>query len=291
MGVTNRISPGRVLTIGLCLASAAFTLWAVRATALDPGPLHRSAGEVLSEPPVRDSLTTQVSAAIVTSVPAGGGADPAAVATVAARALQQPEFVEAFAGALDRVQSHVVDGTEGPITLDPALVTQAVRAAAASEPRVAVPPAASPGLVVVVPDDDIPNLARWADVVKATMRALAFFALLLITYALLRIEHRVWALVRIGRWAIVVGVSTLAVFWLLPRLVLRPLGGWIAVGGAVAGAGDVLVPIAFALIAGGALAVFAAHRWEAHDRRRVLSVIPRSPTRSATGAESWESPV
>jgi hypothetical protein len=291
MTVAKRISPGSVLTVGLSLAVAAFTLWAVQATALDQGSLHRHARDVLSESPVRDAMATRVANGIMINVPGGVAADPSLVATVASRAIEQPEFVAAFAAALDRVQARVVHGTEGPITLDPALVTQAVRAAGATEPQLATPIAATAPIVVGVPDREIPDLARWADLLEAAVRAFAFFAVLLITYALLRIEHRVWALARIGRWAIVLGVSTLGLFWLVPRALVRPLGGWIAVGGAVAGAADVLVPISLVLIAVGGLAVFGAHRWEARDRQQLLSVIPRAPTRSTNGPGPWESPV
>jgi hypothetical protein len=289
--VANRVSPGTVLTIGLCLASIAFMLWAVQATALDPGALHADAREVLSESPVRHAMTTRVAGAIVTGVPADV-ADPDLVAVVAARAIEQPQFVAAFADALDQVQEHVAAGAVGPIVLDPARVTEAVRAAGATVPQLALPLATTPQLVVAVPDDQIPSLAQWTDVWKMTVRVLAFGALLLVTYAVLCVEHRIWAVRRIGRWAIVVGLATLGLFWVLPRVLLRPLGGWIAVGGAVAASGDVLVPISIALVAGGALAVVGAHRWDAHDRRRVLSVIPRAQTRSATaGHGRWESPV
>ena len=287
----NRIAPGAVLTAGLCLVTAAFGLWAVQATALDRGPLHRNAERVLSASPVQEAMTVRLTRALATTRSPGAAMNAPTIAIVATRALEQPEFVAAFAGALDNVQAHVVEGATGPITLDPALVSQAVRAVGAADPQLAPAGAVTAPLVIEVPTDELPDLAQWADAWKAALRAFLFFALLLITYGVLRSEHRAWALGRIGRWAIVVGVSTLAVFWLLPRLVLRPLGGWIAVGGAVAGAGDVVVQVAFVLIGVGAIAVFGAHRWEAHDRRRVLSVIPRSPTRSATGAESWESPV
>jgi hypothetical protein len=105
----------------------------------------------------------------------------------------------------------------------------------------------------------------------------------------LKIEHRLWALGRIGRWSIGVGLTALAVFWLLPRAVLRPLGGWIAVGGAVLASGDLLVPVSLALVGVGIVTVVAARRWETHDRKRVLSVIPHATTRSQKG--TWESPV
>jgi hypothetical protein len=286
--VKTRISPGAVLTTGLCLASTAFVLWAVQATALDPGPLHRNAHAVLAESPAHDAMTQRVAQALVTS---GVTANPAAIAAAANQTVEQPQFATAFADALDQVQAHVVEGATGSITLDPVLVTLAARAATAGDAQIAASFTTATPLVVEVPTDEIPDLAQLADAWAAAMRAFAFFAILLITYGLLRIEHRVWAIGKIGRWAIVVGSGTLATFWLLPRVLLRPLGGWIAVGGAVAASGDVLVPVSLVLVATGAVAVIAAHRWEAHDRKRVLSAIPRSPTRSTTTPGNWESPV
>ena len=280
----RRIAPGTVLTIGLLLASVAFVMWAVQSTAFERGPLHREAAAVLSESPARNAMHARLTAAIAGAAPVTpGNAD-----ALATGALDQPEFVTAFAGALDRVQDHVVDGATGAITLDPTPVGEAVRAAAATDPQLAVAVARLQPLVVQIPEDEIPDLAQWVDVLEAALRALAFFAVLLITYGVLGDEHRVWAMGRIGRWAIVVGILTLTMFWLVPRVLLRPLGGWIAVGGAVAGAGDQLIPVSLALVAFGAVAVIGAHRWETNDRKRTLSTIPHAPSRSTT---PWESPV
>jgi hypothetical protein len=207
--------------------------------------------------------------------------DPAGLDALVDRTMQQPEFVEAFAGALDRVQEHVVDGAaSGAITLDPGLVTTAVKAAAAGNAQVNVALATQKPIVVQIPDDEIPNLAQWARLWQTVLRGLALLGLLLVTYGVLASEHRVWAFGRIGRWAIVVGSGTVVLFWLVPRVLVRPMGGWIAIGGAVAGASEQLVPIALTLVALGAVAVIAAHRWGDSDRKRVLSAIPRAPTRS-----------
>jgi hypothetical protein len=101
----------------------------------------------------------------------------------------------------------------------------------------------------------------------------------------------VWAVGRIGRWLVVVGAGTLATYWVFPRLLLRPLGGWIGVGGAVLEAGEFLVPVALGLVAIGAVAVICAHRWEVRDRKRMLAVIPHNPTRSGADVNRWQSPV
>jgi hypothetical protein len=288
--VKNRLSPGSVLTLGLFLVSVAFLLWAAQVTALDAGPLRRNAAEVLSESPARNAMVTRITEDLATDVPSSAAIDPVVLNAIATDAVKQPEFVAAFGGALDHVQTHVVDGTIGPITLDPALVSQAVSTAAtdANQPQLAAAVTSAP-LVIDVPVDKVPDLSHWVDLWKAAVQALAFIGLLLATYGLLKIEHRLWALGRIGRWSIGVGLTTLAIFWLLPRALLRPLGGWIAVGGAVLASADVLVPVSLALVGIGALTVFAAHRWENHDRERVLSVIPHAATRSSKS--TWESPV
>jgi hypothetical protein len=238
-------------------------------------------------------MTTRLTAALIASAPVGASVDPAVVSGLATRSLEQPAFVAAFAGALDRIQAHVVDGTEGPIILNPLLVSEAVQAAGATDPQFAGRVAEMPPLEIQVSEEQVPDLARWADLWTTAVRAFAFLGLLFITYAMFRIEHRVWAIGRIGRWAMVAGLATLALFWVLPRALLRPLGGWIAVGGAVVASDDILVPISFVLIAAGALAAFGAHRWEAQDRRRLLSVIPRAPSRSHAGSDPgpWQSPV
>ncbi len=288
----NRFSPASALTLGLCLATVAFGLWSLQATALDQGPVHRDAHEVLSESTVHQSMVNRVDAAIATATLGGVATDPTDLAAVANQTVAEPEFVAAFAGALDHVQAHVVKGEEGPITLDPTLVTQAVQAAAATQPQLssALTASASP-VTVAVSDDQVPNLEHWADLWEALSRALAFFGLLLITYGMLRVEHRVWAVGRIGRWLVVVGLGTLAMYWLLPRLLLRPLGGWIGVGGAVLEAGEFLVPVGLGLVVVGAVAVICAHRWEVHDRKRMLSAIPHNPTRSGADVTRWQSPV
>ncbi len=285
----DRISPGSILTLGLCLASLAFTMWAVEATAITQGPLHRDARAVLEQPPVRESMTNRVATAIATQIPSGA-VDPQVLAEVADKTLQEPAFVAAFARALDQVQAHVMHGTVGPITLDPVLVAQAARDASAGQPELAAPLSIGTPLTVGLADDQVPDVAHWADLWQGITRVLAFFGLVLMTYGTLRVEHRIWALGRICRWAIAVGAGTLALFWVLPRI-LEELGGWIGVGGVVLGANDALIPIAFVLIAGGALGMATAHRIEAHDRRRLLAAIPGPSTRSAGVANPWESPV
>jgi hypothetical protein len=281
MDMRRRIAPGTALTVGLCLAAIAFVMWTIQSAVVDRGPLHDEAHQVLSESPSQTAMHTRLAQSLAPT----RGVDPAALDALVDRTMQQPEFVEAFADALDRVQEHVVEGATGAITLNPGLVTTAVRAAATGDAQVNAPLATQSPVVVQIPDDELPELAQWARLWETVLRGLAFVGLLLVAYGLILSDHRVWAFGRVGRWAIVVGSGTIIGFWLVPRVLVRPLGGWIAIGGTVAGASEQLVPVALALVALGALAVIAAHRWGDSDRKRVLSAIPRTPTRS-TGARA-----
>jgi hypothetical protein len=286
--VHDRISAGFVLTLGLALVTVAFLLWAVESTVLSPGPLQREAATLLDEPPVRESMGNRVAAAINGRVPAGSAVDPLVVRAVADRTLDQPAFAIAFGGALDQAQAHVVDGAVHPIGLDPVLVATAARDASASEPSLAGALAPAAPLAVGLPDDEFPDLTRWADFWARAARTLAFLAILLITYGLLRVEHKPWAIGRIGRWAVVVGVATLLLFWAIPHVLLDAIGGWFGVAGVIVAADDRLVPVALVLVAAGATAILGARRWEAHDRRRVLAVIPGPDGAPTT---PWQSPV
>jgi hypothetical protein len=289
VGVRDRISPGLVLTLGLAITTLAFMLWAVDATALRRGHLRHEAAAMLEEPPVQAAMSKRVADAIGTVIPAGSAVSPAVVDAVADRALEQPAFVTAFAAGLDQVQAHVADGAVNPITLDPTLVALAAREASASEPSLAAVLAPATPLPVQIPDDEVPDLARWADLLRSSSQALAFVGMILITYGVLRVEHKPWALGRIGRWAVVVGAATLLLFWAVPYIVLDAIGGWIGVAGVVIAGDGHLVPIALLLLAGGALAILGAHRWEAHDRKRFLAVIPGRDGHPAS--TPWQSPV
>ena len=127
-------------------------MWAIGATAITPGPLHRDAAGVLEQTPVQQTMANRVAAAIVAQVPMGGAVDPAVLGAVADATLEQPAFVAAFAEALDQIQQHVMDGTVNPITLDPVLVAQAARAASAGHPELVLALAAEQPILVGVPD-------------------------------------------------------------------------------------------------------------------------------------------
>ena len=95
----DRIPAGSILTFGLCLATLAFTLWAIGATAIASGPLHRDAARVLEQSPVHRTMANRVAGAITAQVPTGGAVDPVELAAVANATLEQPAFVAAFASA------------------------------------------------------------------------------------------------------------------------------------------------------------------------------------------------
>ncbi len=78
----DRISAGLILTLGLCLATLTFLMWAIGATAITAGPLHRDAAGLLEQSPVHQTMANEVAAAIATQVPTGSAVDPLVLADV-----------------------------------------------------------------------------------------------------------------------------------------------------------------------------------------------------------------
>ncbi len=139
-GVTGRISPSAVLTTGLCLASAAFVLWAVQVDRVAAGPAaRRGAARCCRRRPSQQRDDGRASRRRSSPCPRRRRPRRAQRGSVDRGRCEQPEFVAAFADALDRIQAHVVDGTQGRSRSTRHCVTQAVQAAAA------VTPARTPG--------------------------------------------------------------------------------------------------------------------------------------------------
>lgn len=271
-----------MLTLGLVLGALAFALWTLEATVLDGARVGNAAAMLLHEQPVHVGMVERVGVAMAPDT--AGDPESVPAATPATRTVDQPQFVAAFRQAVLEVHRHVFEGATGPIMLDPGLVRQA--AATAGEPA----PGEAP-IMVTISERSIPDLAPAARALRMTVPVLAVLGLLLIVAGFLADEHRPWVLGRIGRWALVAGASTAAFYWVLPRVVLLPMGGWGGVVGAIAATGEFLLPIALALLAGGGLAVAAARRWEDRARHRALALIPRAATRSTDPLPPWQGPI
>ena len=264
------------------LSALAFALWTLEVTVLDAARTADAASMVLHEAPVRQGMAERVGAALA----ADPSADPlAAVGVVpATRTVDQPEFETAFRAAVLEVHRHIFDGAQGPIVLDPALVRQA--AIVAGEP-----PRDNGALRVTIAEGSLPDLSPSVRALRMMVPVLAVLGLLMVGAGFLVDEHRPWALGRVGRWLVITGAGTATVYWVLPRVVLLPMGGWGGVVGAIAATGEFLLPIALMLLVAGMAAIVGARRWEEWARDRTLALIPRAATRRTEPLPPWRGPV
>lgn len=278
----SRVSAGLILTLGLMLSAVAFALWTLEVTVLDATRTADAASMVLHEAPVRQGMAERVGAALA----ADPSADPLApVPTLpATRTVDQPEFETAFRAAVLEVHRHIFEGATGPIVLDPALVRQA--AVVAGEPA-----RNNAALKVTIAEESLPDLSRSVRALRMMVPVLAVLGLLMVGAGFLIDEHRPWALGRVGRWMLITGAGTAIVYWVLPRVVLLPMGGWGGVVGAITATGEFLLPIALILLVGGVAAIVGARRWEESARDRALALIPRAATRSTDPLPPWRGPV
>jgi hypothetical protein len=284
--VLSRDSAPTILTFGLVLGTIAVLLMCVSRVALDEAAVEGTASTLLTAERVEEPMRARTASAIAATVPGAGGLEPGELEHVARRAVDQPEFVAAFRDGVASVYRHVFAGETGPVVLEPEAVRKATAAAlGAVEPdlRVEVPPTSVP--VVALDSASVPRLDGWAPVVRRTAAISGVLALVLLVLGLVLSERRARAVARIGRWATVVGLAVLVLFWLLPRAVAPMVGGWTEVAGVVTSSSSALLVPGLVLTAGGIATMFLANRVIAIGRDHALAIIPRAATRQATQAE------
>lgn len=274
--------PARFLvTVGLVLLTLGGLLAAVDATVSDRGHLVKNAGEIATTGPVHDALAHRLADSIEPPNPEPtddeiGQPNPAL--PLAEQAVDEPAFSRAFAGALGAVHDHVVAGGDRSLALDPDLVGEAVATARGGGQPVPV--------AMELDADVFPDAHTSLDALGLAAGLLLAAGTGLLAVGVATSRQRARVVIRIGRWAIVVGVLGALWCWAVPVVLLQPLGGWARVGGLVLGAGTVYALPALGIMLAGGVLLGAGHAWETRGRRRTLAVIPRRP-----GRETWAGPV
>jgi hypothetical protein len=277
-----------LLTIGLvalCIADAAI---AVEQTVMTPDRLRAAAPGVLATGPVRREMTRRVANELQRQLPGAQGLAQDRLDALAGAALREPRFVDAFADALVDLDGHVFQGHRGPVVLDDAAVTAAVRDAAASTtPELAASFAPGTRLTVSLETANAPDLHTLAGVVKSTARTALVVGLVLVVVGIEFAPRRRRAVARVGRWAIVLGSLHLVLFGLVARYVLAAFGAWPDVAAAlIRGASARALIVGTLLVAGGAVAVGAVHRIDTAARRRSRAAALQELSRRT----SWSPP-
>jgi hypothetical protein len=284
--VINRDAAPGILTLGLALGVAAVLLACVSRVALDESAVQGTARTLLGTERVEEPMRARTAAAIAATVPGTAPLGPRRFERLVRTTVEQPEFLAAFRDAVGVVHRHVFVGETGPIVLEPENVRVAIVGALDErEPDLGgqVPATAAP--VVTVDSESIPDLDGWAPVVRRTTAISGVLAGVLLAVGLALSERRARAVARIGRWATATGVGVLVFFWLLPRVVAPLIGGWTEVGGGVVSSSSALLVPALVLIAVGVAVIVLANRVIAIRRDHALAIIPRAPTRHATGED------
>lgn len=279
----RRVPAELLLVVGLMLMVVAAGIWALETTATNVRRISATADALLKTEPVHTSFAKKVAAALTapTGEPTQGDPEAALAAAliVGDRAVDRKPFERAFEESLAGVHAHVFDRATGAIVLDPQLVGQAVAQATGNE---AVP------IGVSMDGDAFPNLHDSNMRAKTAAPLLGALGLIFMLFGLALSAHRPRALMRIGRWSLVSGFVAMIFFWVLPTVLLEPIGGWPGVIGIVIGSGDWLVLPAAVLALAGALMIVAGHQWEGVEARRALAVIPHAPGRHVD--TNWHSP-
>jgi hypothetical protein len=274
--------PARFLvTVGLLLATVGGVLATVEVAVRSRADLVARAEEIAATTPVHDALAERLANTLAPPNPDPpddeiGQPNPAL--PVARRAVTEPAFTRAFARTLGLVHDHVVEGSNAPLALDPDLVGRAVAQASGGGSAVPVP--------MDLDADLFPDAHRSIALVELASRLLLLLGVAAVAGGVCASHRRARTTMRLGRWAVVVGVVGVLVYWALPDLVLVPLGGWAAVGGLVIESGGWLALPSLGLVLVGALLVAGGHLWETRVRRRTLAVVPRRQ-----GRETWAGPV
>lgn len=266
--MTRRFSPTFVLVTGLVCATLATGMWAVGSTIRNRATVLAESDSIARSEPVREEFSWQIADALVPHNAESNPLELTRANEVARRAVESPEFVQAFVAALPGLYALTVDGSQDTVALDRALIDRAVVSAGA------VPPS---DLALHIGPGDVPDLRRPLDMMLKGAAALGAFAVVLIALGVALADHRGRAVMRIGRWLITIGVLAILTFWLLPNLAFLPFGGWISVVGIVLATGDWLAVPAALLIALGITILVMGRAGETHTRRQNLAMIP-TPT-------------
>jgi len=273
--MTRRISLTFVLILGLISITVAAALGALHMTATNRERILSESDTIAKSEPVKEEFAGKIATAIIPRESAANPADLNHANDIARLAVESPAFRQAFVTALPALYGRIVDGAPNDIDLDPVLVNQAIVGAGG------IPP---PGFVLRVYAADTPDLHGPLDLMARIGYGLGGFGLLLVVGALIGMPHRGRAVMRIGRWLITVGITTILLFWFLPSVAFLPLGGWISMIGIILATGEWLAVPAALMTALGITILVMGRSGEAETRRRNLEVIPtvgRTPTRTS----------
>ena len=123
----RRIAAAMLLIAGAWIAHTGLLAWWVDREVIDPDRLAETAVHVVSDDEFLDAFVPEVTARLANEIP-GGFIDEALVDALVRNAIQEPEFKAQFQLLVVGVYDQLVDGSDDPVTLDIASLTEPVAA-------------------------------------------------------------------------------------------------------------------------------------------------------------------
>jgi hypothetical protein len=268
----RRFAAALLVGLALLAASVAWGAFTTSFTVFRPGGSERVADVLVEAPAVRDMLAAALAKSLTSGKSDGPQIPGAEVESIARRVLDDPRTLALLRTAVVGAHRRIVGAADGPVQLDMAPVAQAARdALIGAHPELAASLPASPS-TVEMPTDKLPKLAPLRGHIGRIGRAAGLAAVWLLLGAFLVASDRPKVLRRAGRWAVGVGLASMATGWLLPSLLSRVENPSLSVIGALAIAvvGPMVVP-AVILVAAGAAATVVARAWRTRAAVAVAS--------------------
>ncbi|HTD48975.1 MAG TPA: hypothetical protein VK771_00160 [Acidimicrobiia bacterium] len=220
-----------LLTIGFLAASVAYGSWTAQRTIFDPGATRGATTALLSTPTVHDLLAREIRAALQPRL--GPHVNRAKLNAAINTAVSDPRFIGAFEDAIVKVDTAVVSGGDGRVTLDTNAVTTAVNdAVTRTYPKIAPQVKHTKVLSVPIGSADLPHLGNAKRTVREVGDLALAIAILLIGGAVaLAPEPATFR--RTGRRVAFLAVTPVVVFAVGPRLLAASHNGALSVSAAI----------------------------------------------------------
>ncbi|MFN8037420.1 MAG: hypothetical protein U0V73_15985 [Acidimicrobiia bacterium] len=264
----RRQSTGFLLGLGMLVGGVAYSAFCLELTVLNTDRVASTAKSVLESAPVRHGLAENIHAALAGTL-GDSPENAAAIDRAAGFALHDPRFQRAFTDALRAYHRRLFYDPDQAVALDTAQTSPAIRDALRTvDASLADQVSQNASIQVSFPTDALPDLRWLKEDDKTIARLGGLVALALLATGLATHSHPAWAVGKIGRWLLGIGLFELFVFYVVPHVVLPRLDDDV---GDIAGSvgGDitvVLVSRALVLVALGTLLVALS----VHSQRRAV---------------------
>lgn len=275
----RRQSTGFLLGLGMFVAGLAYSAFCLELTVLNSQRVTSTAKSILESAPVQRVMADNIDKSL--SAELGDSPDTqAAINRAAGLVVHDARFQRAFTTALQQFHRRLFDDPTQSMVLDTTQTTPAIREALNTvDPTLAARVSENASIDVSISNGNIPDLRWLKNDDKAVARIGGLLALALIVIGLAVHSHPAWAVGKIGRWLLMIGLFELLIFFVLPHVLLAQVhSDWAQVVSSVGGEiTKVLIMRALILVGLGALLIATSVRLQRRAIRRQRLVAPEPP--------------